>query len=451
MNAVENNILLRKIYIINYIYLDRDKFLGRIIMNRTSIFFLALIIASFTYNPLIAHSWNIFIYMDSSDDLSDMAIKNITDMMRGNPNDSIELLIQVHAYYNAGLRYRISNNNLHFIEEVNLSGNPFNDFINAAQWAFKNDDAEHTMLILSNHGWGILDPIWNTESEQWESVHNASNNSCPIEGPCSIKRSFVQQLEEHKNHRGFMFNDNAHQYLTNKKLIKSLAFITQNILNGKKIDILAFDTCMGAMVEIAYQCAPYAHYLVGNQSCSLRDGFNYEPIISFINSNPSPAQLAAQMVKAFDSYYTKNDVSGVYTHAAVDLSVVNQVREKFDAVLTLLLEIPEIKPILEQACNRAPRFCMWPMYTDMVAFIKLVEEQLPLEYYDDHLKKAFNDFYETVSHMAVAHCGGFKSRNNAYGLSIYLPYNVIDSSYYKTTFAQDSQWLNLLQFMGQIN
>ncbi len=419
-------------------------------MNRNYIFFIVLILASLFFNPLTAQSWRIFIYMDSSDDLSDMAIKNITDMMRGHPDDSVELLIQVHAYYHAGLRYRISKNNLHFIEEVTLSHNAYHNFIDAAGWAFKNNTSEHTMLILSSHGWGILDPVWNSKSKQWESIHNSSQHTCPIEniaGPCTLKRSLPDRIvQEHKNHRGFMFNDNTQQYITNKKLIKSLAFITNTILNGKKIDILSFDTCMGAMVEIAYQCAPYANFLVGNQSCSLRDGFNYDPLINFITTQPTPTQLATQMVEAFDSYYSKNDVTGIYTHAAVNLTLLHHMCEKFDILLSLLLEIPDIKSIFKQARNKTPRFCLWPMYTDMVAFITLVEEQLmQSKHYKSSLQNAFNNFYENAFGMVIAHCGGFKSRNNAHGLSIYLPFDAIDGSYYKTLFAKESQWLKVLQ------
>jgi len=99
---------------------------------------------------------------------------------------------------------------------------------------------------------------------------------------CVIKRSYVENAdEEHLNHRGFLFNANRRTYLNNKDLIEILDHITANLLH-KKLDVIAFDTCMGDMLEVGYQIAPYADYLVGSQSCSLLDGFDIKRLFLFL-------------------------------------------------------------------------------------------------------------------------------------------------------------------------
>lgn len=395
-----------------------------------------------TFNSLLfSATWKVFFYMDSSDDLSDMAIKNITDMVRTKPQDNIELLIQLHAYHKAGLRYKVTENSLTFLEEVELKGDPKQDLIDASSWAFKDNKHDYTMLILSNHGWGILDPKYNSDTDQWQA------NAEPISNYCSLK-----YLEEHKRHKGFMFNKTTKNYLNNQELIGSLNYIKNNLLNGKNLDILAFDTCMGSMLEVAYQISPFVNYLVGNQSCSLPDGFDYQGVISALNKKNNPINTIKDMVQAFDNYYKKNDSSGVYTHAGLDLSYTNEIKETLDAIVTQLLDIPEINQILIKAQNNTPRFCMWPMYTDPIAFCKIIEEQLdPIQGPSKikALKQTLEKLYIIVEQAVVARCGGHTTQNLAYGFSIYLPMNIIDSSYYNTSFAKESKWLDLLKHLLQ--
>jgi hypothetical protein len=377
--------------------------------------------------------------MDSSDALSDMAIKNITDMVRGKPNDNVEFLIQLHAYYDAGLRYRVTENGLEFLEEIRLNGDSRKDFITAAQWGFADNDADHTMLIMSNHGYGILDPHWNDVTHEWEMDTGGLSSQCG----CAVKT-----IKEHKKHRGFMFSTTPRTYLTNNNLVAGLEEIKRDILHDQKIDILAFDTCMGDMFEIAYLVAPYAHYLIGNQSCSLGDGFDYQGIMAVLNQGLSVRPVGIGMVNAFDAYYSEHDSSGVYTHALLDLSHMYKVNDALNAVIVQLLNMPNIEELLVDARDMSPRFCLWPMYSDLIAFCKLVEVGLSemeqsIELFS--VQDALYNFYTSISSLIVARCGGFTTEDLAHGVAIYLPWKDIDSSYYATHFAQKSLWIKLLE------
>ncbi len=409
-------------------------------MNMKQLFLPFLLFVSLP-SSLCADTWRVFFYMDSSDALSDMAIKNITDMIRGKPNDAVDFMIQLHAYYDAGLRYRVTEHGLEFLEEVQLSGNSKQDFITAAHWGFADNDRDHTMLIMSNHGYGILDPQWNEVTKEWEMDEGSLNSQCG----CTLK-----SIKEHKKHRGFMFNTNPRTYLNNNDVVASLEIIHRDILNGQKIDILAFDTCMGDMFEIAYLVAPYAHYLVGNQSCSLADGFDYQGLMAVLNQGFSVREVGMGMVDAFDAYYSEHDSSGVYTHAALDLSHIYNVSRALDVVIEQLLQTPSIEEILVEARNLSPRFCLWPMYSDLIAFCKLIEVGLLEMKSSDNLfaiEDSLQNFYRTTDSLIVARCGGFSTQDLARGVAIYLPWKDIDSSYYATGFAQKSLWIKLLELI----
>lgn len=395
---------------------------------------------------LCAATWRVFLYADSSDALSDMIIKNITDIMRGKPNDTVEFVIQLHAYYMSGLRYHVTRHGLKFVEEVQLSGNNQQDFINGAQWAFANNTADYTMLIIGDHGWGILDPRWNEETKEWEVDEGGLSNNCLINKGSALAR------ERHKRHRGFLFTVDPRSYLTNPKLFEGLSYITTNILH-KKLDILAFDTCMGDMLEIGYGVAPYAEFLVGNQSCSLLDGFAYQGIVQALNEQPAPRDAATAMVQAFDAYYREHDDSGIYTHAALDLSHISGVCNALDSIINKIVSMPELTPFLIKACNDSPRFCLWPMYTDLVAWAHNVESQLARLSQSDAtaaLNHALHHLYHAVKPLVVARCGGYSTVGLAHGFAIYLPGNGVDASYYTTKFAQECQWVKFLEFMGYV-
>ncbi len=413
--------------------------------TRKNISIFILIIGTSWFFSLASVTWKVFFYMDSSDALSHMAIKNITDMMRGIPNNTVDFVIQLHAYYAAGLRYRVTSEGLVFLEETAISGNSKQDFIDAACWAFANNNADYTMLIASNHGWGILDPQWNSETQQWEAGADALSNACTIKPAC-----FAACAQHYKQHKGFMFNLNPRTYLNNQGLIDSLAFLKTTILNGKQLDILAFDACMGDMFEIGYHVAPYARYLVGNQSCSLSDGFDYQSIMGLLNQGLAPRAVAAGMVSVFDAYYNKHDDLGIYTHAALDLSHIYNASKALDVLVIHLLNMPELVPLLIQACDRSPRFCLWSMYTDLIAFCKCLEEQLatvPPSHALYALQAALEDFYATIQPLIIARCGGASTHGLAYGVAIYLPLRVIDDSYCTTIFSRKSQWINLLKLL----
>lgn len=400
-------------------------------------------------------TWRVFIYMDATGNMADMAIKNISDILKSHKDESIEIRIQLHAYDNTAYRYHVCDNALIYDSEIQLIKNSKSDFITAATWGFADCDSDHTMLILWNHGHGILDPEWDPESKEWS--YDVDKHDVNL---CSIKRTLLENkkcsLSEHvaARHRGFVFNYESHTYLNNEDLIESLTYIKEEITNGK-LDILAFDTCMGAMLEVAYQVAPYADYLVGNQSCSLRDGFHYEGIFQKCGANTSPQYMAIKMIEAFDEYYRMNDQEGIYTHSAIDLLQINTFIKKLDEFLLQLLEIDDHEYLIREAALGSPAFCAFPMYPDLIAFLQMVEEQLNSRpsLAQENVKNMLSELYAAMDSCVVARCGGNRTKGKAFGLGIYLPtfspYFHIDNSYYKTIFARETQWIKILHALDK--
>ena len=415
--------------------------------------------------PLSADTWKVLFYMNSTDQLSDMAIKNMTDMIRGKPEDTVDFLIQLHAYHQTGLRYRVTKTGLVFIEEISLSNDARQNIGDAITWAFADKpmpghaSADHTMLILSNHGWGILDPIWNEHKQEWQvAAEQLSTTNL-------MKRSSINASEQgyqnhqnhtsHKDHKGFMFTVDPRTYLTSNELTDAVAYAANVVLGHKKLSIVAFDTCMGDMFEIGYNLAPYADYLVGSQGCALPDGFEYQSIMQALNKGLSPRGLVQSMVHTFDAYYAAYDKEGVYTHAALDLSCIKQASRSLNTLIVKLLQRSDCKQLFSKAAKQAPRFCRWPMYTDLIAFCKCLQEQVTNQFSNEEksdefikIQELFKTFYQDMEKVIVARCAGFNAHGQAHGVAIYLPDDApIAYCYYETIFAWESQWINLLEVM----
>src|SRR5579885_2103653 len=287
-------------------------------------FLLFLGMFAYTY----PHHWTVLVYMDSSDSLSDMALKNITDMARAGSNDTCSIYIQLHAYYSIGLRYIIEHNKLVLADEITLTNKPAYDLLDAAQWAF-GSNPDQTMLVLWNHGYGILDPFWSEQDQKW--MVEPDSCSAEICQYCPSKRIFRCN---HLLHKGFIFNADPKVYLTNQDMVEVLQGIYA-LLDNRKLDILGFDTCMGGMFEIAYQIAPYVRYHIGAQNCEQRDGWDYT-CFAQLHEYGDPETIAKNIITAFDRYYKPITKDGVYTMAAVDLSYVALIKEQIDSISQLI-------------------------------------------------------------------------------------------------------------------
>ena len=58
------------------------------------------------------------------------------------------------------------------------------------------------------------------------------------------------------------------------------------------------------------------------------------------------------------------------------MAYVDAVNKAVNTIVADILGHPEFFPLLNQARKTSHRFCLWPIYTDLVAFWKLVEVQL---------------------------------------------------------------------------
>jgi len=368
----------------------------------------------------------VLLYMDSTPDLSDMAIKALSELMEEKSNSKVDFFVQLHSYGNKAFRYKVTNEGLAFVSSVELSGDAQEDLINAAKWAYRAENIDETMLFFSNHGYGPLDPDYNETIQGWD---------------LKLSNDMIKSNPK----RGFMFNSVAKSYLTYHDMSQSLAAIKKLVLNDKKIDIIGFDTCMGGCIEIAYQLKDYGHYLIGAQVCSKKDGFDYKALMHDLKKIKSKKDFVYDAINSLESYYKLNDDNGMYAYTALDLSKVEKVVKKFEKLNTHILQNPLKGERISQAGSDVFRPCMFTMYIDFIHYLESLEHVLcAYGECEKHMKK-FAQLKKAINEMVVHKCAGFKSSPFVHGCALYFPADNIHHSYLKVEFAQKTKWISLLE------
>ncbi len=391
------------------------------------------------------------INIEASGELNYWSLKNVADMAFALPNKEINILVQWHLGKDLAWRFLIEHKNLKLISCLSAGENIVTELVDSIKWAVNDYPAEHYCWIWWNHGFGILDPHLVENSSTgfyWEAEVDDISAEC-TNGACPL--------------RGILFDDDSKTYLTNSQMVEVLKETTENVLHGKKLDILGADCCKMAMFEVDYQIKDYVDYFIGSQNCEIYDGWDYKEMFSSFGNKLSPEQIVKNVVKTYDTYYKKEAAQGIYTLSAVDLSFSDQLTTNINKIVSLCKQCMEIdheifKQLVINARSRCIQMCDAPFYTDLDCFYSELLKELESQQSDsifttdllEELTKHLKLGKDIITKMVVANATG-KNIKKAKGVSIYFPKYHIDNSYIDTLAAKNTLWLDFLKDMVQEN
>ncbi len=157
------------------------------------------------------------------------------------------------------------------------------DFVN---WAIDNYPAKHYALVIWDHGSG------------WDKG---------VSGPVD---------------KGFSWDDQSgnHFSVAGGDLDTALYYIKQHL--GRNLDILGFDACLMATLEVADVARKYVDYIVFSEKTEPGDGWPYDDILDTLKNNPSitPYEFASKIAQTYvESYSGGSQGDQDATQAAIDL------------------------------------------------------------------------------------------------------------------------------------
>ena len=222
---------------------------------------------------------------------------------------------------------------------------------------------------------------------------------------------------------GFGWDENTGDNLS----IKDIESVLSE--SGSRYDLIGFDACLMAGLEVAKALSPYAKYMVASEEIST-GGWKYDDWVSNLAKNPNqdPASIGRIIV---DSFFNKDEPSG-NTASLIDLSRVKKIEDSLDKLGTTLSEnLGEDSSIIPiaRAYEKTTRFGEDPSDEDQVA-LKLDLGTL-VNYLSESVNEAKSPVVDLKSALndAVIHEKHDDLMINATGLSIADPLTVPDSKY----------------------
>jgi hypothetical protein len=337
--------------------------------------------------PKIA-GWTFMIYMVADNNLDAWAYENLDLMQSVQLTDDVNVVVLWDGYDIPARMYKVVYEGRELVEGFPLNGEEVNmgdsgtlkTFVDFVTRKFK---AEHYLLDLWDHG-------------------NDFSGSCYDEHPVD--------------------------HLTHDEVVAGL--------ERHHIDIVAYDACLEAMIEVAYEynaLGMEADYLVASENYIALYGYPYDVILDSVTQNPdmSALEFAVLIADEFARYYEPRahfDGGVMATLSVIDLSTVDEAVTELSK-LTEALEAKlkenyddyhEFISIARGEGNLPWAEAGWEYYIDLPTFIASLNETLP------ESDEAILGYVSDVSYAleeAVVHVANTEPMDSAsaLGLGIWFP------------------------------
>jgi|GEM_PF-2583846 len=351
--------------------------------------------------------WTVLIYLDGDNDLEREAIDDFLEMATVGSSATVNILVQFdripgydarYGDWSGTLRFRVTRgmtpepqHALLDLGEVNM-GDPktLADFVS---WGMATFPARRTALILWNHGDG------------WRAASSVKGGRKAICWDDTGGRDALDIVE----------------------LRNVLAAITQE--GATPLDLLAFDACLMAMIEVDAQIAPFVQVRVGSEDTEPGTGYPYDTILRDLVQHPdwNGAALGTMIVERYYQAY------GGETQSAVRLGEnYTPLLDAVDRLALALLDHQTTEMEIIRAARRQVR-SFEVDYVDLADLARLIATTTTA----GPLRNAAQAVVEAVKRVTLANRYG-ASLVGANGISIYFP---AQPAHWDPLYAGDSGYL----------
>jgi len=218
-----------------------------------------------------------------------------------------------------------------------------------------------------------------------------------------------------------------------------------------KLDLVAFDMCLMAQLETAYELEGLAEVMVGSEASAPGDGWPYDQVVPlFADHGRSTREVARGIVKAFDDYYRVRG-SPIATHSALDLAMVRDVVTHLDAFLGRVENsLPQSWPALIRSLFFSVNYGDLDDLRRGAAATLSVDlgdacRNLTGSHPDLRTSPEYTGFKSALNRMVLESRASPRYRYSQ-GVAIYAPFrpDLLNSDYRQTRFARNSRWLRTL-------
>ncbi|MFK7983672.1 MAG: clostripain-related cysteine peptidase, partial [Saprospiraceae bacterium] len=279
-------------------------------MSKLKFLLFSMLVLTFTVNLQAQKKWTYMVYLFGSDleggfeknqgQYGDAGTNDIIEMMQTGSTENVNVIVMTGGADKDGWRelkrWKIENGQqvpIEFNAPNDRMGDPNNltEFIN---WATANYPAEQYVLDLWNHG---------------SDIQGYGGDELPNNNHESFK---IPQL---------------------KQAIQNSSFINQ----GNKFEILGFDACLMANLEVHNAMQSFANYIVSSEQLEPGHGWDYDPIIRAMENGSATDGITLGKVIA-DGFLAQANYMGTnqVTLSVIETSKINNVITAVNEMLAVV-------------------------------------------------------------------------------------------------------------------
>ncbi len=346
--------------------------------------------------------WTFLVFMNAANDLEPFSGLNLNQMEAVGSTKDVNIVVQVKRIANrhdanfsewkdtATRRFLVGrDNNSSDITSRLVEQNDSVDMGKAAalrdfvQWGVRTFPARRYALVLWNHGAG------------WRSAKLAA-----------------------AERRGVSYDDVTGSHINTIELPRSIDI-------GRRWDLLAFDSSLMQMAEVAYEIRDQASYIAGSEESPPGEGYPYDAFLARLAQNPDMdgREFGTHIIRDTFNHYEAKGTRDI-THSLLDASKVAAIAPAVDALGSALLGARDRHGAgIAQARDQAEGY-EYPQNRDLLHFTQLLvgapagsaAPRVP----DSAVQSAAEDVQRAVRAALVVNVNG-RGHPNSQGLAIFLP------------------------------
>jgi hypothetical protein len=249
--------------------------------------------------------------------------------------------------------------------------------------------------------------------------------------------------------RGLNWDDTSEQQTGTSQFIDMNELRQAVVDGGVAFDVFAFDQCLMAQPEVAYQMAGYAKYLVFSEETIYGQGFPYDSIAADLEANAfmSGLELSKVIVQDFSVYYESINWANDWTISAYDMAAIGSLTASVKHLASAQLDaLTTYRSQFKNDLSNTPSY-YYSYYSDLKVYATNVYNDKAIR--DKDVKLAAGEVISAVNDGVVLSMNS-KHNHDSTGLSIYFPsyrssYLGLKPTYEQVPFAIDTGWLVWLQ------
>jgi hypothetical protein len=418
--------------------------------------------------------WTVMVYLAGDNNLDGAGVADLREMKKVGSSASVNVIAQFDRAGSRGTSKRfylrkgteLPKDAVQDLGETD-TGDPrvLCDFF---RWGVKHYPARHYLLVIWNHGSGWDDSNRYANHGDYFSgdpppivrkgvVMNAEGSVARAQAPrkarpvamaqarSAIRRAhralFASTVDTMVRSRGIAFDDQAKDFLDNMELKRALGEMKK--LLGRPLDLIGFDACLMAMLEVNYQIMATTRYAVGSEEEEPGNGWPYDRILKALTKKPAmtPDELARTVVAQYAASYGPGD--GV-TLAAVDLGQSESLAaaiEKLGRALLARVGKQSEGTLLSAVRAKVQEYSApYDDYVDLVDLCDGLQRLLD----DGAVTEACAAVKHAVAKMVLASAAKGSGVARSHGISIYFPKHTVCALYAKLDFAKKNTWAKFI-------